>query len=237
MIRHPYLSLFALLLSNGATFANVDEPDVVTGVTNVGLGTFMLAIAALLIMFLLLRPTVTQLVYAFRRALHRRRVDAILSRHSQEVLTDLLLESPYGGLTRVDYAVLLAGGIVCMRSKLANGEVVGYAEAPQWTLRTSRREQPFLNPLVQNEGRADALRKLAPELPVVNLVVFGGDVSLGPSCGDNVIRLADLDRYLRELSFEEGLAVDWEASWLNIRSAALTDDESHKDFAAQLSFG
>ena len=131
----------------------------------------------------------------------------------------------------------LAGGIVCLRSKLANGEVVGEAEAPQWMLLAAGRQQPFLNPVVQNQGRADALRQLAPELPVVNLVVFGGNVSLSPSCGDNVISLDKLDGFLNDLAFESDEAVDLDAAWLSIRSAALTDDESHKDFAAQLSFG
>ncbi len=237
MICHPHYALVALPFVNRAAFANVDSAEVVTGVTNVAPGMFVLAIAAFLILFLLLRPTVIELASTVRRMRHQRRVGVILSKHSQEVLTDLLLESPYGGLTRVDYAVRLAGGIVCMRSKLADGAVVGDAEEPQWMLLASGRKQPFLNPVVQNEGRAATLRQLAPDLPVLNLVVFGGDVSLSPSCGDNVIRLADLDRHLGELAFEQVPGVDWDTAWLNIRSAALTDDESQKDFAAQLSFG
>ena len=230
-------SLLALLFINRATFANANDPEVVTGVTNVALGTFVLGIAVLMLLFLLLRPTVVELISTVRRMRHQSRVNAILGKHSQAVLKDLLLESPYGGLTRVDYAIRLAGGIVCMRSKLATGEVVGDAEEPQWRLIESGRKRPFLNPVIQNEGRAATLRNLAPDLPVVNLVVFGGDVSLNPSLGDNVIRLADLDRYLSELSFTQDSKIDGDAAWLKVRSAALTDDESQKDFAAQLSFG
>ena len=94
----------------------------------------------------------------------------------------------------------------------------------------------FLNPLIQNEGRTRALQKVAPEVPVASLVVFTGDVQFTSASEKNVIHVRDLDVYIAKFVFGPCKIEDWDAVWMTVKSAALTDDDSRKDFSAQLSF-
>ncbi|HSD68215.1 MAG TPA: hypothetical protein VLB07_01625, partial [Woeseiaceae bacterium] len=52
----------------------------------------------------------------------------------------------------------------------------------------------------------------------------------------NVIHIRDLRNYIALFVFGPSKIDDWDAVWLTLRAAALTDEESRKDFSAQLSF-
>ena len=54
---------------------------------------------------------------------------------------------------------------------------------------------------------------------------------------DTVVHISDLDAAIRRLEFDPSPVEDWDALWLTLRAAAKTDDESRRDYAAQLSFG
>ncbi|MGY8794563.1 MAG: hypothetical protein ACKVJN_05450, partial [Woeseiales bacterium] len=107
---------------------------------------------------------------------------------------------------------------------------------PQWTHVDGAHRRKFLNPLIQNEGRAKALQKVAEEAPVANLVVFTGAVQFTSVLEKNVIHVRDLDTYIAKFVFGPCKVDDWDAVWMNIKAAALVDEETRKDFDAQLSF-
>ena len=92
------------------------------------------------------------------------------------------------------------------------------------------------NPLIQNEGRKKALQKVVPNVPVANLVVFTGSIQFTSPLEDNVIHVRDLNRYIAKFVFGPCEIDDWDAVWLTVKSTALTDEDSRKDFRAQLSF-
>ena len=94
----------------------------------------------------------------------------------------------------------------------------------------------FLNPLIQNEGRTRALQKVIPDVPVANLIVFTGDIQFTSPPEKNVIQVGRLDSYIAKFVFGPCKIDDWDAVWMTLKAAALTDEESRKDFNAQLSF-
>ncbi|HEX9851796.1 MAG TPA: nuclease-related domain-containing protein, partial [Woeseiaceae bacterium] len=152
------------------------------------------------------------------------------------ILDDFMLPGAYGGLTHIDHAVLTSGGILCIQTKHYNGLVFGNADEPQWTNVDGMHKRKFLNPLIQNEGRSRALKKVVPDVPVANLVVFTGSVQFASPLEKNVIHIRDLKNYIARFVFGPCKISDWDAVWLTVRAAALTDEESRKDFRAQLSF-
>ena len=216
--------------------AEVGTTDVVTGVINPGVGLFIIAIAGALLMMLLFRHTATELMRVVTAKIGRRRMRKILESKTVDVMTDVILPGAYGGLTRIDYVVLTSGGILCIRAKHHNGIVFGGADEPQWTNVDGVRRRKFLNPMIQNEGRTRALQKVIPEVPVANLVVFTGAVKFTSPLAKNVIHVRDLSSYIAKFVFGPCKIDDWDAVWLTVKAAALTDEDSHKDFEAELSF-
>ena len=212
------------------------DAEVVTGLTNTGIGLFIIAIAAALLLTLVFRASATHVTRIVTEKIGKRRIHKILNARSPDLLEDFILPGAYGGLTHIDYAILTSGGIICIQTKHYDGIVFGDADEPQWTNVGGIRRRKFLNPLIQNEGRSKALQKVVPNVPVANLVVFTGSIQFTSPLEKNVIHVRDLNSYITKFVFGPCKITDWDAVWLTVKSAALTDEESRKDFRAQLSF-
>jgi hypothetical protein len=220
-----------------AVLASADaSPKVVAGLTNVGPALFLIAIACALLLTLVFRASATRIASIVTAEFGRRRIRRILKLRSRNVMEDFILPGAYGGLTKIDHAILTSGGIICVQTKHYNGIVFGGANEPQWTNVDGIRRRKFLNPMIQNEGRTKALQKVVPKVPVANLVVFTGSVQFTSPLEKNVVHVRDLNSYIAKFVFGPCKIKDWDAVWMTVKAAALTDDESRKDLSAQLSF-
>ena len=236
--------LFPYSLSSAATLIvlpsiaadGTADSEVVTGLANTGLGLFIIAIAAALFLTLMFRASATHVARIVTQKIGKRRIHKILNARSPDLLEDFILPGAYGGLTRIDYAILTSGGILCIETKHYNGIVFGGTDEPQWTNVDGVHRRRFLNPLIQNEGRTKALQKIVPNVPVANLVVFTGTVQFTTPLEKNVIHVRNLNSYIAKFVFGPCKIKDWDAVWFTVKSAALTDEETRKDFRAQLSF-
>ena len=236
--------MFRRLLPYAITSASVTlawssiaaDDGVVTGLTNTGIGLFIIAIAAALLVTLFFRASATHVARIVTQKLGKARIRHILNARSANVLEDVILPGAYGGLTRIDHAILTSGGILCIRTIHCNGIVFGDADEPQWTNVDGIRRRKFLNPLIQNQGRTRALQKIVPDVPVASLVVFTGAIQFTTLPEKNVIHVRNLDSYIARFVFGPCKIEDWDAVWMTVRAAALTDAESRKDFNAQMTF-
>ena len=147
------------------------------------------------------------------------------------------MQAAYGGLTRIDHAILTPGGIICIQTKHCNGIIFGDPDEPQWTNVDGVQRRKFLNPHIQNEGRTKALQQCAPSVPIANLVVFTGSIQFTSPRDTNVIHVRELNSYIDKFVFGPSKIKDWDAVWMTVKSAILVDEASRKDFQAQLSLG
>jgi hypothetical protein len=205
-----------------------------TGITNVGPAAIFFTIAGALLLTLIFRSTASHLVGLVTGWIGAFRIRRALTKRSPDILHDFILPGAYGGLTKIDHAILTAGGILCIQTKHYNGIVFGGDEEAQWTNVDGTIRRRFLNPLIQNEGRTRALQKIVPNVPVANLIVFTGNVDFPTPPPKNVIRVAQVDSYIAKFVFGPSKIKDWHAVWLTVNSAALTDEASRKDLQAQI---
>jgi hypothetical protein len=207
-----------------------------TGITGVGPAKFFFTLAAAILLTLVFRSTANHLAGVVISKIGKLRIRAALKKSSPDILHDFILPGAYGGLTKVDHAVMTAGGVLCIQSKHYNGVVFGGEDDPQWTNIDGVKRRRFLNPLIQNEGRSRALRKVVPDVPVANLVVFTGSVEFTTPPPKNVIHVKQLEAYIARFVFGPSKIEDWNAVWLSVNAAAMTDEDTRKDFQAQLGF-
>ena len=212
------------------------EGEFQTGITSVGPAKFLFTLAAALLLTLIFRSTATHLARYVTARIGQIRIRAALAKRSPDVLHDFILPGAYGGLAKIDHAILTAGGILCIQSKHYNGVVFGGEDEAQWTNVDGVNRRRFLNPLIQNEGRARALRKVVPDVPVANLIIFTGSVDFTSPPPKNVIHVDQLESYVAKYVFGPSKIDDWHAVWLTVNSAAMTDEDTRKDFQAQLGF-
>ena len=205
-----------------------------TGITNIGPAAIFFTIAGALLLTLIFRSTASHIVGLVTSRIGALRIRRALRRRSPDVLHDFILPGAYGGLTKIDHAILTAGGILCIQTKHYNGIVFGGEEEAQWTNVDGTIRRRFLNPLIQNEGRTRALQKIVPDVPVANLIVFTGNVEFPTPPPNNVIGVSQVDGYIAKFIFGPSKIKDWHAVWLTVNSAALTDEASRKDLQAQI---
>ncbi len=205
-----------------------------TGITNIGPAAIFFTLAGALLLTLIFRSTASHIVGLVTSWIGTLRIRRALRRRSPDVLHDFILPGAYGGLTKIDHAILTAGGILCIQTKHYNGIVFGGEDEAQWTNVDGTIRRRFLNPLIQNEGRTRALQKVVPNVPVANLIVFTGNVDFPTPPPNNVIRVSQVDGYIAKFIFGPSKIKDWHAVWLTVNSAALTDDASRKDLQAQI---
>ncbi len=205
-----------------------------TGITNIGPAAIFFTIAGALLLTLIFRSTASHIVGLVTSWIGTLRIRRALRRRSPDVLHDFILPGAYGGLTKIDHAILTAGGILCIQTKHYNGIVFGGEDEAQWTNVDGTIRRRFLNPLIQNEGRTRALQKVVPNVPVANLIVFTGNVEFPTPPPNNVIGVSQVDGYIAKFIFGPSKIEDWHAVWLTVNSAALTDEASRKDQQAQI---
>lgn len=210
------------------------HPAEATGITNVGPAAFIFTIAAALLLTLIFRSTASHVVRVVTARIGALRIRRALEARSPDVLHDFILPGAYGGLTKIDHAILTAGGILCIQTKHYNGIVFGGEDEAQWTNVDGTVRRRFLNPCIQNEGRSRALRNVVPDVPVANVVVFTGSVEFPTPPPKNVIRVSAIDSFIAKFVFGPSKVEDWDAAWLTVKSAALTDEATRKDLQAQI---
>ncbi len=242
----PVLSALSGWLTAATSVAAGTEPavqaaansstEVVTGLTNVGPALFVIAIAGALLLTLVFRASAVRVANLITAEFGKRRIRRILKQKGRDVLEDFILPGAYGGLTKINHAILTSGGIICIQTKHYNGIVFGGPDEPQWTNVDGIQRRKFLNPMIQNEGRTKALQKVVPKVPVANLVVFTGSVQFTSPLENNVIHVRNLNSYITKFVFGPCKIKDWDAVWMTVKAAALTDEDSRKDLNAQLSF-
>jgi len=220
----PLMAVPALAAQTAAT----------TGITNVGPAAFIFTIAAALLLTLVFRSTASHVVRIVTTRIGELRIRRALEARSPDVLHDFILPGAYGGLTKIDHAILTAGGILCIQTKHYNGIVFGGEDEAQWTNVDGTVRRRFLNPLIQNDGRSRALQNVVPDVPVANVVVFTGSVEFPTPPPKNVIRVTAIDSFIAKFVFGPSKVEDWDSAWLTVKSAALTDEATRKDFQAQI---
>ena len=212
------------------------EADVQTGISSFGPAVLLFTIAAALLLTLVFRSAANHFARFVTGKIGQRRIRRALDKRSPDVLHDFILPGAYGGLVKIDHAILTAGGILCIQTKHYNGVVFGSEDDPQWTNVDGTKRRRFLNPLIQNEGRSRALRQVVPDVPVANLVIFTGSVDFTSAPPRNVIHVRNLESFVAKYVFGPSKIKDWDAVWLTVKAAALTDEDSRKDLQAQLTF-
>ena len=232
----PSLKNLAASLPLVATPAMAASPADNTGITSIGPAVFLFTVAAALLLTLVFRNSANQFTQVLMQKFGDYRIRKALARRSHDVLHDFILPGAYGGLVRIDHAIMTAGGILCIQTKHCSGVVFGEEDEAQWTNVDGVAKRRFLNPIIQNQGRTKALQQVVPDVPVANLVIFSGSVEFTSPPPRNVIRVKELESFVAKFVFGPSKVEDWDGVWMSVKAAAMTDEAARKDLQAQIGF-
>ncbi len=201
---------------------SIAQTATATGITGLRTAAFFFALGGALLLGLIFRSTARHMDSLATSSIGSHRVGRALRRQSRNVLHDFTLPGAYGGLSRIDHAVLTPGGVLCIRARHESGVVFGSEDEAQWTNVDGKERTRFLNPLIENEGRTRALRAILPEVPIASLVVFTGDVQFSQPPPANVIQLPQLESFIAKFALGPSKVDDWDTVWLTLKSATVS---------------
>ena len=95
------------------------------------------------------------------------------------IFHDLYIQKPSGEYTQVDIVVATKAGIIVFEVKDYSGWIFGNEYQKYWTqlLAYGKEKHRFYNPIMQNSGHIEAIRKCLPQnpgIPIYSVVVFYG---------------------------------------------------------------
>ncbi len=102
------------------------------------------------------------------------------------------------GTTQIDHILVSPYGIFIIETKHYSHWIFGSPEQEVWTQVHFKMKNRFLNPLKQNQGHLNTLKKLfkLPNDKFHNIVVFTGDAKFKTDPGPCVIQLFELPKFL-----------------------------------------
>ncbi len=224
------ISAIPLIMTPAMVAQGMNEPG---GISFAGA---LFAVAVALVLTLLVRNLVFRAASSAADFLGDYRLRKALLGNSEYLLSDFIIPGAYGGLSKIDHALLTPAGVVCIRAVHRHGKVYGAADDAQWCHVTGGRRRRFLNPLIQNEGRRRGLSSALQSTPVANLVVFIGPAHLCSDKAPNVIGLSGLSAWIDKYMFGPDAIEDLDEAWQRLNQVAITDEDTRKDYQAQIGF-
>jgi hypothetical protein len=109
----------------------------------------------------------------YRRAV--RSAAVIMGRLGLDRLHDVMIPDGLGGQIQLDYVVLTPRGLVVVDVRDYRGTIFAGEAIERWTQIIGRRSFHFENPLFLNRARMMAVKSLAGDVPVFDLVAFTRD--------------------------------------------------------------
>lgn len=104
-----------------------------------------------------------------------RSVSAVMGRLGLDRVHDVMIPDGLGGQIQLDYLVLTPRGLVVVDVRDYRGTIFAGEAIDRWTQIVGRRSFHFENPLFLNRARMMAVKSLAADVPVYDLVAFTRD--------------------------------------------------------------
>src|SRR5665213_2852674 len=99
--------------------------------------------------------------------------------------------------TQIDHILVTGSGIFVIETKHYSGWIFGDPARPEWRQVFYRKKIPIKNPVFQNHGHIEELKKLfkLDASAFHNLVIFSGQAELKTALGPNVLPLISVPHY------------------------------------------
>jgi len=150
-----------------------------------------LPIELILVLFILLLA-LSAFLWKKRKLSSRAHMDKILHSYKREEVKQIIIPDGIGGLLEIEHLVLLDQGLLLIETYPISGNLFGADQIDEWTQIVEGRSYKFTNPLWHVHTASQALKLLAPNVPIFCRVVFSADSHFPKGKPDEVSILATL---------------------------------------------
>jgi len=150
-----------------------------------------LPIEIILVLVLCLSVFITFL-WSRRKLSPSAQLNLVLQPFMRDEVKEIIIPDGIGGLLEVEHVVLLDQGLLLIETYSISGNLFGAEQIDEWTQIIDGRSYKFANPLRRLRTARQALKLLAPNVPIFCKVVFNADSHFPKGKPDEVSTLATI---------------------------------------------
>lgn len=153
-------------------------------------------------------------------------VDLILQPYKRDEIKEIIIPDGIGGLLEVEHIVLVDQGLLLIETYSISGNLFGAEHIDQWTQILDGRSYKFENPLRRLRTVRQALKLLAPNVPIFCKVVFNADSHFPKGKPEEVSILATMADDMKIVLDSPVIKAKAEQDWLRCLQIARKNGQS-----------
>jgi len=153
-------------------------------------------------------------------------LNSILEPYAKDQVKQIIIPDGIGGLIEIEHLILLKQGLLLIESYPMAGNLYGADTIDQWTQIIDGRSYKFANPLRRLRTSRQAIKSLAPNIPVFCRVIFNADSFFPKGKPSDVSVLETLADDMMILNNEKKIPEEAGKAWDAIRRIARKDGQA-----------
>jgi hypothetical protein len=159
-------------------------------------------------------------------------LDVLLRPFKLDEVKEVIIPDGIGGLLEVEQIVLVEQGLLLIETYSISGNIFGADHIDEWSQIVDGRSYKFTNPLRRLRTVSQALKLLAPNVPIFCKVVFNADSHFPKGKPDEVSTLATMTDDMEVVLASPAIKKKAEQDWLRcLRIARKNGQSLHRDGA------
>jgi len=154
------------------------------------------------------------------------KMSLILQPYIQEEVKDFIIPDGIGGILEVEHLILVKQGFLLVKTYPMSGNLFGADEIDQWSQIVAGKSFKFANPLHHIEISRQALKVLAPKIPIFCRIVFTSDSVFPKGKPEEVSTLDTLAEDLKVITATTQMDDKVQRSWERVMRIARKDGKS-----------
>jgi hypothetical protein len=178
-----------------------------------------------ILLLLLLSAYIVAIIMRKRRQ-QRQRLKGLLAPVSREEVRAIIIPDGIGGMIEIDRLILTDHGLLILETYPMSGHLFGSDHIEQWTQIIDGRSFKFTNPLHHLNNVKQAIKVLAPKVPVFVRVIFTEDSNFPKGKPEVVSTLNTLEQDLLALTTKPNRAEQANQAWERILRIGRQDGQA-----------
>ena len=168
-------------------------------------------------------------IYNKRNHSDSHKVAVILKPYSKEEVKDFIIPDGIGGILEIEHLILLNQGFLLVKTYPMSGNLFGADEIDQWSQIVAGKSFKFDNPLRQIQISRQALKALAPNIPIFCRIIFTSNSIFPKGKPQEVSTLDTLTEDLQAINSTIPMDVKVQRSWDRVMRIARKNGKSVKE--------
>lgn len=191
--------------------------------------TVNLSSSALFLIIAIVVLVIILFIYNKRKQSDNHKISTILKPYTREEVKNFIIPDGIGGILEIEHLILLDSGFLLLKTYPMSGNLFGGDDIDKWSQIVAGKSFKFDNPLRHIRTSRQALKALAPKIPIFCRIVFVDGAIFPKGKPQDVSTSISLADDLKSINDEVAITDKAQHSWDRVMRIARKDGKSVKE--------